>query len=116
MYRINIVLYPQQKKNEPPKLNMANGNAVQIFEGILNFPRDEWGFSMDAWQLLSRIDKIIDPQLEEFTTEDSEEVGEQGAKVYHQGKDITYFKYRLEQIREIAQWAINNGYQKIYVG
>jgi len=111
VYRINYVMYPQKQKNEPPRLNMANGNARAIFSGLLNYSDDGWGYSMDAWELVQRIDKVINAQIEEHSQEPSQE-----GNFIDMGRSQDYLKMRLQDVRKVAQWAIDNGYRKISVG
>jgi hypothetical protein len=110
VYRIYIKMTPQQNKDEPPRINMANANAYKLFQGILNFNVDE---PMDAWQIIARIDRIFQAQLEEFETETTTEKGEQGATYVNMGTSMEYMKRRLEEIKQVAQWAVNNNYQKL---
>jgi hypothetical protein len=117
VYRVNIIMYPQQPKDEPPRINMANGNARDIFSGLLNFSDGgDWGYSMDAWQLVTRIDKIVEAQIEEHTREPSITKEEGKATFIGVGTTNEYLKRRLKEIRAFAQWAIDHGYTKIYVG
>jgi hypothetical protein len=111
VYRIHIKMKPM-KQEGPPRINMANGNAYTIFEGILNF---RIGEPMDAWQVISRIDKVFDAQLQEFERPYSKIEEEGKATMIDFGVDITYFKRRLQEIKEFAQWAVDNNYQKLFV-
>jgi hypothetical protein len=96
-------------KNVPPELNMANRNAHTIMQ-LLNFSMSGAGGCFDAWQVISRIDRLIDSQKEEFVIEPRSE-----GNYYEGGIDIQYIEDRVEKLRDIAQWAIDNGYKKICV-
>lgn len=101
---------PAPPGQHPPELNMSNANARDVFEGLLNFSGAMDGAPMDAWQILQRIGGLIESQKQEYVSEPSQE-----GNVYHQGRDEGYIDRRLEDIAKVAQWAVDNGHQQLYL-
>jgi hypothetical protein len=112
------ILQMKATENAPPDINMANANAMLIFRDLLGFKGDEGGFSdIGAYELLTAVDRIKkNPHLMDIHARDpyqSQTPG--GPQMYHGGLDKDSIARRLDQIGQIAQWAISNGYQKLYV-
>ena len=103
------------KDKNPPSLNMSNRNARMIFEQLLNFNMSDTGGTFDVWQVLDRIDKLIPYRMEEFErdTSVSQEPGK--ATMIDIGVSTDYMQERIGQVKEIAEWARDNGYSKIGV-
>lgn len=130
--RIPILQIPKANVNEPPEVNMANSNAVLIFRDILKFEPThdqnadgspdpfadagtEFG-NIDAWQVLQRIDQALRGGSIDIHQRDPYTKQQPGnATIHHGGYDASSIKRRLEQIRQIAQWAVDNGYSQLVV-
>lgn len=112
--RYNIKRNPNAEmvRDVPPSLNLANGNARRIFEGILGF---QIGQPIDVNDLLRRIAQVPTSRKEEFSHEGLEEGGDGMARMIEPPKEIEYYDRRLDTIREIAEWAGRHGYSTIYV-
>lgn len=112
VYRFHIEINDNPNKNVPPNLNLSNRNAEIIFEGVLNFNIED---RMDIWQVLERIKKVTGHQVGEFTSEISEEKVPNGPTVIESEVTSEYVLGRLNQIKQICEWGLKNGYSKIYV-
>jgi len=98
------------KKEGPPKLNLANANAHYLFSNILGF-HGENGYNIPARDLLIKIDTIG------YVKSRPQQIYQQPGKAttIEAGYSKEMIEDRLEQIRKIAQWAIENGYDYISV-
>jgi len=145
--RIPVGSITKKEVIKPPELNMANDNALHIFQGVLKYQFGE-GFlgDIDVNDLIKRIDYYLgEKQLPETPNrgleqklipwqegEDDEyqkvntimgpmkkfDPANEGAPsltMYHGGYDDPQVRQRLQQIKNIAQWALKNGYPKIAV-
>ena len=111
VYRIDIDI-PEKNIEDPPLLQMSNSNAHEVFENVLDIYDPG---NIDARDLLIRIDSYInDIDIRAGVREPRDERTEAGARVIDQGIDEDYIKTRLDQIRSIAEWAIENGYNTLY--
>jgi hypothetical protein len=121
-YKSQVIRIPILKNenklpdNTAPQLNMSNTNAIQIFEGVLNFKMEDYTGCFDAWQVISRIDRLIPRQISEFERETNDTQEEGKPRHIDIGIDSAYINDKVQRIREIAQWATDNNYQKICVG
>lgn len=114
--RIPILSIPNKvNQNSPPKLNMANGNAYHIFHDVLDMKQygEEGGyFGMPAADLIMKIDMMqANPRGRE--AEDTGGPGTDKARFISMGLDSNQIDQRLMTIRQIAQWALDNGYSTI---
>jgi len=110
--RIPILQLPQPapEGTRPPDLNMSNANARDVFEGLLNFAGAMDGAPMDAWQILQNSDNLIQSQKQQFVKEPQQE-----GNFYEQGRPMEYIDRRLEDVRRVAQWAVDNGFTQLYL-
>ena len=138
MYKSPVVRIPitenakglrvQQKLEDiPPEANLANGNAYFIFRDVLQIPDFEEGFVVKAQDLKTRIEYFEN----ETKLQEGEYAGQNGVIM-----DMTAFsdpdilsgkkamstydeqrvRERLMQIKQIADWAINHGYEELVIG
>ena len=127
--RIPILSNPS-KYSGPPEVNLSNRNAFQIFKEILQFEDDDYTFTMNSQDLKERIESILnhDPEWMDKNTVDTKidkpevdpadtwkDEPPKGATMINVGIDKEYIKQRLEQILEIANWAIQHGKKEITV-
>jgi len=152
MFKSDVIRIPvgsitKKEVVKPPELNMANGNAIHIFQNVLRYQNFDNGISgLDANELISRIDyylgekqlpetpnrgleqKLIpwqegvDDEYQKINTImgpmkkfDPANEGAPSLTMYHGGYDDPQVRQRLQQIKNIAQWALKNGYPKIAV-
>jgi hypothetical protein len=125
----------------PPELNMSNVNAYQIFHNVLQY-EGEHEFSMEAKELMERIESLahdkgwIDknkinptdsgiPDAEQDGNADLEnphmdivnQLGNQlgGARIIGGGLSGGDIRRRLGLIWNVAKWAHERGFEKLYV-
>jgi hypothetical protein len=114
---IRISINKMPKSNNPPELNMSNGNTDYIFSKILNLDQynDGYGYIIPARELLMKIElyntELADMDARLTTTSK----GSGGAQMINFGLDGDQIRQRLEKIRNIALWAIENHYDTIQV-
>lgn len=116
VYRIPVLKF-EATKGGPPVLNLSNQNAFLIFKDILGF-YDEGGhgfYGISPAELLMKIDNLPDFNVGIHAQEPYTTKTQGGPTVHHGGLDESGIKRRLEQIRQIAIWARDNGYDEIYV-
>lgn len=114
--RITINKMPQSK-NRPPEINMSNGNADHIFSKVLNLDQYNvgYGYVIPARELLIKIDNYNDELADIDARLPTTHTGSGGASMISFGLDGNQIKQRLEKIRSIASWAIENNYDEIQV-
>ena len=108
---IRFTIKSNDNVDNVPELNLSNSNVAEIFTNILGFSMDEVGEGMDTTTLISRLDQAPGKLLK-YDTEDSVE---QMGNVYSRKNGMDYYIAKLDKIREITEFAIHNGYRKIYV-
>lgn len=114
--RITINQMPKSVNN-PPELNMSNGNAAHIFNNVLNLDQYDvgYGYVIPARELLMKIEMYNTELADMDARLPTNTVGSGGAKMISFGLDGDQIRYRLEKIRNIALWAIENDYDTIQV-
>jgi hypothetical protein len=121
--RIPILKMSPPKEN-PPELNMSNANAHHIFSNVLGFKDVGNGFLIPARELLIKIDNYdedmadLDARLDtvhQSSEEDSECSSGKCPRMISFGLSGNQIRQRLEIIRNIAKWAIDNNYDEIQV-
>lgn len=136
MYKVPVVRIPilENKKGEqamnedkPPELNMANGNAFFIFNTVLKYDKDLWDDgSFDPNEVIRRINYFegetalpegshagqgaIQISFEDLQNADF--IGGRSGQSTYTESDV---RYRLNQIKQFCQWAVDHGYSEIYV-
>jgi hypothetical protein len=113
--RIPILHNEPKKHDMPAKLNMANANAHLIFGQLLGFPDEGGSYSFSARDVMVKIDGALkELDIQKAARPTTVEKGK-GATVYSMGLSADDIKMRLGKIREIAKWAIEKGYDQLYV-
>lgn len=110
------ILQWAKSKNTPPLLNMANANARLIFGELLGFPGDEGGYSdISPADLYRKIEELEKHQLDIHARDAYTAKPKNGPTMIHGGLSSGDISSRLEQIKQIAKWALDNHYDQIYV-
>lgn len=123
---INIISNPKASDTESfqPEINMANGNAHFIFNKVLGYNVNLWehdGF--DVSELKRRIDYYLgEEKMPEKTMESSFVKMEDLTRDFLSGiggesrYEDDQTRNRLNQIKNLCEWAIRKGLKKIYTG
>jgi len=111
--RIPILKW-SKSANTPPLLNMSNANAHLIFGELLKFSGEEGAYSISSADLYRKIEELEKHQLD-LHARDDYSVQKNGSTNYHFGLSSGDILSRLEQIKKIAKWALNNHYDQIHV-
>ena len=114
VYRIDIEV-PQPEEQGPPEIQLSNRNAHEIFGNVLDIHDYEYG-SIDATDLILKIDAYInDIDVKAGTVEPRDEKGEGGARIIDPGMNEEEVWERLNRIKAVAEWAIENGYRTLHL-
>lgn len=114
VYRIDIEV-PQPEEQGPPEIQLSNRNAYEIFGNVLDIHDYEYG-SIDARDLILKIDAYINEiDVRAGTVEPRDEKGEEGARIIDPGLSEQDIWDRLNRIKAVAEWAIENGYRTLYL-
>jgi hypothetical protein len=123
MFGGNVVRIPilqfATTKNSPPMINLSNTNARLIFGELLGFPGNESGFSnispADLYRKIEMLEKEqIDIHARDTYTQQNK--NNKGPVIHHMGLSSEDIAQRLEPIKAIAKWALENHFDSIYVG
>ncbi len=122
----------------PPELDFSNTNAYQIFHNVLQYP-GEHEFEMKASELMERIESLAhdkgwidknkinptdsargdkpfdDPDIENPHFDIVNQLGAGGARMIGGGLSGDDIRMRLGLIWNFAKWAVDHGYQDLYV-
>jgi hypothetical protein len=110
------ILQWAKSKNTPPLLNMANANAHLIFGELLGFPGEEGGYSdISPADLYRKIEELEKHQLDIHARDAYTAQHKSGPTMFHGGLSSEDISSRLEQIKKIAKWALDNHYDQLYV-
>ena len=114
VYRIDIEV-PEPSEESAPEMQMSNRNAYEVLHNVLDIPYYDGSFDeIDARDLLFRIEAIIDDiDISAGIIEPKDEKREDGPHIIDPGLDKGDIEKRLNHIKHIAQWAIDNGYSKL---
>ena len=114
VYRIDIEV-SEPEEESAPEMQMSNRNAYEILHNVLDVRHLDGGYEeIDARDLLFRIEAIVDEiDIRAGTIEPKDERGEGGARIIDPGMDQGHIEKRLEYIKKIAKWALENGYSKL---
>lgn len=112
--RIPVEILPFEKKNAP-EMNMANAMADHLLR-MLNMDsfvnnNSMHGSSISAHDLLIKIDSLPDFQVGQNVVKPS--VSGKHKNFHDFGMDEDRIRRNLEQLRTIAKWAIDNGYDTL---
>ena len=103
---------PDKKTNEPPQVNLSNRNMYHLMTEMMNF---ELNRPIDAWKVIQRVEQTV-PLADKYQIENEISQEEGKAQFFGYGIDTEYIKRTLNRIKEVAEWAIDNGYQQLYIG
>ncbi|RTK96131.1 MAG: hypothetical protein EKK64_04840 [Neisseriaceae bacterium] len=110
------VLSFDKTKNVPTPLHLNNLNAKLIFSDILGFAGDESGYGeIPPEELLFKIDSYEREKLAIHARDAFGQKTKNGPQYFQGGIDIEGIESRLQTIRSIAKWAIDNHYSGISV-
>ena len=99
-----------------PMLNLSNANAHLIFGQLLGFPGEEGGYSnISAADLYRKIEELERDQIDIHARDPYSQQRPGGAMMHFGGLSSEDIMLRLEQIKKIAQWALHNHYDTLYV-
>jgi hypothetical protein len=107
--------YANQIEDKPPELNMANENAKLIFEKVLKYNLSDSFLEIPVFDIVNRINKITEEKIEENERPWSRNWGPGKVEMISGGLYSEDIKERLNRIKQIAQWALDHGYKRIYV-
>ena len=113
--RIPVLSIPKASQDKPHDINLSNTNAKLIFRDILGFKDEGYSFSMGAFDLINAINKVNKDIVDIHARDDYSTKTKDGPQMVHFGLDSEDIQYRLGKIKEVAEWAIENGYSKMYV-
>ena len=111
VWRIYINEMPPD--DNEPGVHMTYGNAADVFEFIGYGPGEISNiehFSLDANDLLYRIETV---EGDTNRMKQHERPNEQEGNFYSMGQDYTDIQRKVGYIKELAQWAIDNGYPTV---
>ncbi len=117
MYGASVIRIPvlqiQTTKNVPSQLNLSNSNAFLIFHDVLGYEESEF-YDIPVTDILFKIGNLPDyaPELHQ---RDPYSTKGKGAMMHYGGLAADGIKDRLAQIKNIALWAQQNGYDKLTV-
>lgn len=120
IYNSEVVRIPilqwSKTKNNPPLLNLANDNAMLIFGTLLGMPGGNDGFhDISPADLYRKVDSIDTDALDIHARDPYHVKPKNGAEQIHFGLSGQDIQQRLDQIKKIAKWALDNHYDKIDV-
>jgi hypothetical protein len=120
MFNSEVVRIPilkwEQSKNAPPLINLSNNNAHLIFGELLGFQGEDGGyFNISPSDLYRKIESLEKHQYDIHAKDPYTIKHKNGPTVYHGGLSSEDIHTRLEQIKKIAKWALDNHYDQIYV-
>jgi hypothetical protein len=98
---------------ETPEVNMANGNAAFILS-LLGFEFEDGFGTSDAAEFAERIKFALVVGGDDKGSETVEYQTEGGARVVFCGRHVGYADERLDQLAEIAEWAIANNRRVVW--
>lgn len=107
--RFKVSINPNKNaKPRPPTLNMSNENAYAILQ-LLNY-NPERNPSIPAYEIIMKINLALPRTIQEFTRETTQE-----NNWINMGLSLEQIQERLQKLKEIAEWTIDNGYQNITI-
>jgi len=112
--RIPILENGAVNREQPPSINLANSNAKKFFGDILGFEDEGSSFSMDAADLLMKIDSAR-KQMQVNQEIPNEKQGVKQGNMYSTINDKDYYYRLFDRAEEFAKWALDRGYRSLYV-
>jgi hypothetical protein len=109
------VLSLKKTNNNAPSLDLSNTNAILIFRELLGY-HGEHSFMINAKELYNKISSLTDDMIKIHVRDMYSSQRPSGALSISYGLSFDDIKLRLEEIKKIALWAINNKFDQISVG
>ena len=113
--RIIISENKTTEMEELPEMNVANGNAFAIIQMLanegLNIDPNEYGGVINIDELETIINKLEQEEylVQPYVQEPTEEIGEQGATIYDQGRSYEQLSRYIDKLKEMINYIkINN--------
>lgn len=106
--RINVVSN-DFKDESHPHLNLSNGNAEDVFKDIIGY--DSTDDYMNAVDLLMKVQSARKKVL----SKPEKTTGTRDGNMFGQSYGQDYYNKVLDRVEEVAQWAVDNGYQTLYL-
>lgn len=110
VWRFKIKINPVN--NQPPELNLSNANARILLIDILGYPSDmlEEYPNISANELLMKIEQIED---NDYVINKNQRKDKQEGNMISMGLSPEQIKQRLNELKKVCQWAIENDYTYI---
>lgn len=113
-----------------PQVNMSNGNMRKIIRDVLGYEDFDYSGEFKPSELLLRINNLTDANVQSGIREPYDSADEPvdpyeqalrqqqggsgvGARVINSGLSDSDIRRRLDQVAQLAQWAVDNGYDEI---
>lgn len=113
--RIPVLQY-STSKNSPALLNLSNDNAMVIFRDLLKFPEESGGFvDISPADLYRKIETLEKDMIDIHARDPYSSQQKGGATYISGGLSSEGIASRLEQLKQIAKWALDNHYDQMYV-
>ena len=115
--RIKITNNPySNQNNQPPELNLANDNAILIFQKILGYDLSESYAEFPIFDLMHKINKLTNEKIEENERPWSRDWGKGKAELITGEYNLEQIQRTINKIKEIANWALQHGYKRLSIG
>jgi len=116
VHRFPVRITGEGQEERPPELNVANRNAQIIVKDILQIHGEYYTGSINARDLLLKLDMLSDFAKDMLPIAPSSEKGKGGAIAYDFGLSSDQIDRYVNTLEKMAQWAINKGYDYIQWG
>lgn len=127
MFKSQVIRIPvvknlniEKKKEHPPEIQMSNSNARLIFKRLLGFGDFDEGYTIAAIDLLKKIEDILekakdDEFLYRFAAPEKIDKGQGIATMITGEVSPQYLLMRLNELKKLCEYAINNGHRNISI-
>lgn len=128
MFKSNVVRIPvlknlnvEKKEIDAPEVNLSNRNAYLIFGRLLGYSDFEEGYSIAAIDLLKKVEDVLKKAEEDeeylYRYAKPQNIDKEPGKATIVTGEITpeYLLMRLNEIKDICQYAIDNGHTQISI-
>lgn len=128
--RVKVIMDDSKRKEIVPEVNMANNNAFYLLGEVLGYKQDFWeDYVLDARNVLSRINYYLgEEEYPKEIGEDEPDVwgllsgeesdGKEGIDFLSGRKAIRMYddekiRSQLKKIKEVCEWSLRNGIEKL---
>lgn len=123
VYRIPILKNGniEKKKIHPPEVQMSSRNARVIFRDVLNYSNFDEGYSFAAIDLLKKIEEVLKKAADDeeflyrYSSPQSIDKEPNRATIISGEISPEYIMMRLNEIKELCQYAIDKGYREVNI-